>query len=114
VCFADYDRDLPLVVERRDPATSARELLAIGRLGKLRWADGEGEFALVVSDRWQRHGLGTELLRRLVDIARCEGLRLLRAEMLPENVAMQRLSKRLGFALEHDTDEQVVRATLTL
>ncbi|HET8626023.1 MAG TPA: GNAT family N-acetyltransferase, partial [Thermomicrobiales bacterium] len=64
--------------------------------------------------RYQRHGLGTELLRRLVDAARAERLDRLVAAILPDNYAMQRVCQRLGFAVRFDAAEEVVKATLAL
>jgi GNAT superfamily N-acetyltransferase len=41
--------------------------------------DGTGEAALLVEDAWQRRGLGTALLRRLVAVARDRRLQALTA-----------------------------------
>jgi len=113
VCFVDYDRDLVLVAVRSGSAktTGGDEILGVGRLAKPRWHD-EGEFAVLISDPWQRRGLGTEILRRLVDVACAEGLERLAADILPENTAMQRLASRLGFTLTNEQD--VVRAVISL
>ncbi|MFN9643585.1 MAG: bifunctional acetate--CoA ligase family protein/GNAT family N-acetyltransferase [Cyanobacteriota bacterium] len=96
ICFTDYDREMALVVDRRDPSTGTHALLAVGRLSRLHGRD-EAEFSLRVSERWQHQGLGTELLRLLLEIGRDEGLRRVSAEILRENRAMQRICQRLGF-----------------
>lgn len=113
VCFIDYDRDMALVAVRTDPTTGEREILGVGRMGKLPAME-EAEFSMLVADAWQRKGLGTELLRRLIVIARAEGLLRLSAEMLPENQDMQRVCKRLGFKVEHPEGAATVRAELDL
>ncbi|KJS51500.1 hypothetical protein VM98_36830, partial [Streptomyces rubellomurinus subsp. indigoferus] len=46
----------------------------IGALGHLMWGDGESELAVLVEDAWQRHGLGTLLLRRLAATALAAGI----------------------------------------
>ena len=74
ICFIDYDREMALVAERKNPETGDHEILGVGRLSKLRGTD-EAEFALLVSDRFQGQGLGTELLRRLLQIGRDEKIR---------------------------------------
>jgi acetyltransferase len=111
VCFADYDRELPLVVESNQDGR--RELLAVGRLSRLRRSD-EAEFAALVSDRFQRRGIGTELLRRLIAIGREEGIRRISAAVLPENVEMQTVLTRLGFRLTRDSADNLVFAALDL
>ncbi len=113
ICFNDYDRELALVAERKDAATGEREILAVGRLTRTPGSE-EGQFAVLVSDAWQGRGLGTELLRRLLEAARVEGMRLVTAEILLENYSMQKICKKLGFRLEHDTKEGVVRAAIEL
>ena len=113
MCFIDYARQMALVVERRDTKGGVREILAVGRLIKLREAN-EAEFAILISDRFQRSGLGTELLRRLVQIGRDEKLDRIVADILPENRGMLRVCEKLGFRRRYSVGEQVVKAELDL
>jgi acetyltransferase len=75
---------------------------------------GEAEFDLLVDDIYQRHGLGSELLRRLVDIARHEGVRRITAAMLRSNLGMQRTCEKLGFKLTYKPEDGVMMAALEL
>jgi acetyltransferase len=68
----------------------------------------------VVADRWQGVGLGTELLRRLIEIAKSEGIGRIKAEILSENAAMIRLAKHFRFSCAHSDDPQSLIATLNL
>ncbi|MEW6268286.1 MAG: bifunctional acetate--CoA ligase family protein/GNAT family N-acetyltransferase [Thermodesulfobacteriota bacterium] len=104
ICFIDYDREMALVAEQRDPATGEPEIAGIGRLSKARGV-AEAEFAILIADRWQRHGLGTELLRRLVAVGRAEGIERIWAEMLASNAGMRRTSQRAGFRLRISPDD---------
>jgi len=104
LCFIDYDREMALVVERPDPKTGEHAILAIGRLSKLHQT-AEAEFAILVSDAYQGHGFGGELLRRLVQIGRDEKLKRIVATILAENVAMQHVSRKIGFKLKRDESE---------
>ena len=70
----------------------------MGRLSKEHGLN-EGEFAVLVNDHWQKQGLGTELLKRLVEIGRAEKLTRLTAEIMADNHAMQHISKQVGFKL---------------
>jgi acetyltransferase len=113
LCFIDYDREMAIVAERDDPASGGRAIIAVGRLVKLSRSD-EAEFAVVVADRYQGQGLGTELLRRLLQVARDERLRRVVATILPGNVPMQRACERLGLALRSvPGDGHLLRAEFT-
>jgi acetyltransferase len=112
-CFIDYDRDMALVAERVVPTTGEREILAVGRLTESRDAD-EAEVAVLVSDPYQRHGLGTELVRRLIQVGRDEKLRNIIAILLPENLAMRALAERFGFKIRPSKDLETVVAVLSL
>lgn len=113
VCFADYDRDIPLAAELAGHDGEPARIVAIGRLSK-RSRRGDAEYALLVEDEWQGRGVGTELLRRLVAIARDEGVRCITAEIMSDNTRMQRLAQRIGFRLTAHPDEPVVTAELAL
>ncbi len=56
-------------------------------------------FALLVADEYQRRGIGTELLRRLVQIGRDEKLSRITGEILRDNYGKMRISGKLGFQL---------------
>jgi acetyltransferase len=113
VCFNDYDREMALVAEKRDPRSRQSEILGVGRLSKQHGRN-EAEFALVVTDQAQNKGLGTELLRLLVQIGRDEKLECITADMLPDNVEMQRICEKLGFQLQRSLQEPVVKAQIKL
>jgi acetyltransferase len=101
ICFNDYDREIALVVEGKGSKANGREILGVGRLSKLHGRN-EAEFALLVSDRSQRQGLGTELLKRLVQIGRAEKLARLSAIILGNNYTMQHVAQKAGFRTGHD------------
>ena len=111
ICFIDYDREMALVATRRDPKSGVEEIIGVGRLSKFYQGD-EAEFALLISDKYQRIGLGTELLRRLLQIGREEGVKTIMAYMLPENRGMKRIAEELGFSFSREED--LVRARIEL
>jgi acetyltransferase len=106
ICFIDYDREMVLVAEREG------EIVAVGRLVREDQAN-NAEFAVLISDKFQGHGLGTELLKRLIEIARADGLARVVADILGENRQMIEICKLLGFHLEY-AGENVVKAELDL
>jgi acetyltransferase len=112
LCFIDYDREMAIVAERRDPGAGDRAVIAVGRLIKLRGRD-EAEFALVVGDRYQGQGLGGQLLRRLLQFARAEGVRRVAADVLAANTGMQRVCERVGLRVTpHPGDAALMRAEI--
>jgi len=113
ICFIDYDREMALVAERKNPRTNTREVIAVGQLIK-QHGEPEAEFALLVSDAFQGKGLGTEMLRRLLQVARDEKLCRVTGNLLPDNLAMQRVCEKLGFGLQRSEAERLVKAVVVL
>jgi acetyltransferase len=113
VCHVDDDQEIALVVDRDDQASGQHQILAVGRLIKLE-AGNEAEVAILVSDQYQKHGLGTELLRQLVQIARDQKLRRVSGELLRDNLAMQNIVRKLGFQSRLCLDSPSVTAILEM
>jgi len=113
ICFGDYDREMALVAEHIDPGTGERRILGVGRMNKLH-SKNEAEVAALVTDKYQKLGLGHELLRRVVQIARDEKVSHVSAEMLPDNIAMQAVFRRLGFRIKADEDLTSLFANMDL
>ncbi|HOX04315.1 MAG TPA: bifunctional acetate--CoA ligase family protein/GNAT family N-acetyltransferase [Candidatus Paceibacterota bacterium] len=113
ICFNDYDREIALVVERANPKSGAPEILGVGRLSKVPFHS-EAEFAILIADAYQRQGMGSELLRLLLKIARQEKIAVVRAKIHPENHEMRRICERLKFHLVEAKDEPLIRAEIKL
>lgn len=113
ICFNDYDREIALVAIRQEPETKADEVIGVGRLIKLLGVK-KAEFAIVISDRFQGLGLGSRFLELLVDIGRQEGVERIIGNILPENHAMQKVSKRVGFNVSFDRINEVMKAEIEL
>lgn len=111
-CFIDYNREMALVAERKNEAGEA-EILAVGRLSKLHGRD-EAELAAVATDAAQHKGLGTELYRRLIELARDEKLSRVVSTMLPENREMRAVCVKHGFKMFTSLEDNAIRAELEL
>jgi len=103
-CFVDYDREMVLVAERRDAGYEERQIVAVASLVKLSKGN-QGEVAVLVRDDYQRDGLGTELVRRLLEVARDEHLDCVVASTMLDNHGMRTVFERLGFTLSIADDE---------
>jgi acetyltransferase len=113
ICFIDYDREMALVAERRNPQTGESEILGVGRMTKVLGTQ-EAEVAVLISDRYQGRGLGRELLSRLQLVAADEKLERITADILPDNRSVMRICQKLGFTLKHSLDDSVVHAEFKL
>ncbi len=112
ICFNDYDREMALVAELKNKGAE-NEILGVGRLTKERGLN-EAEFALLVSDKWQKQGLGTELLKRLLHIAENEKLARVTAEILADNHGMKTVVNKLGFKVTNIPESADVMAEFTV
>ncbi|MHB8599544.1 MAG: bifunctional acetate--CoA ligase family protein/GNAT family N-acetyltransferase [Ktedonobacteraceae bacterium] len=113
MCFIDYDREMALVADYHNPQTEQNEIIGVGRLIKAH-GENEAEFAILVTDQFQRKGLGTELLRRLIQFGHDEKLQRLTGSILTENQGMQGVCKKLGFHLQYSPEEHLMSAELEL
>ncbi len=109
ICFNDYDREIALVAELQVTKGEEKKILGVGRLSK-QHTPGTAEFAVLVSDEWQRQGLGCELLRRLIEIGRDEKLTRISGQILADNHAMQHICRKVGFKVIHDSDSNLFNA----
>lgn len=110
VCASDYDREIALL------AQTDERVLGIARLSRQRGAreSGAAEFAVLISDDVQRRGLGSELLRRLIEVARQEGIASLHAETRADNKGMLALCHSFAFAVSPLPGGEMVRLEKTL
>jgi len=72
-------------------------------------AGAAAEFAIIVTDAWQRRGIGELLLRSLLDAAADAGLTHLGGITLATNVRMIRLARRLGFDVSGEAGDWTVK-----
>ncbi|MFW5954534.1 MAG: GNAT family N-acetyltransferase [Guyparkeria sp.] len=108
----DYDREMAFIALHEQDGK--KEQIGVARYNME--PDGEtAEFALVVDDDWQARGLGTALLRILVEYARQRGVRELFGDVLQHNTVMRELGARLGFDEQVlESEEDVVRISRCL
>jgi acetyltransferase len=113
ICHGDYDREITLVAEKHDPQSKESSILAAARMSKMHGMN-EARFTVLVSDLSHGMGLGSQLVKRLVDVGRAEKLERLNAEMTPDNQAMRSIFERLGFEIKPEGNNHLVSASLKL
>ncbi|QDY75706.1 GNAT family N-acetyltransferase [Streptomyces qinzhouensis] len=103
----DAHRYLDHLLNPRHGRTLAVETssgLLVG-LGHLLWDGDETEVALLVEDEWQRRGIGAELLKRLVALARESGSRGVYAVTRSSNTGMVAAMRGLRLPLDYQIEE---------
>ncbi|MEK0101145.1 GNAT family N-acetyltransferase, partial [Streptomyces sp. A475] len=112
----DADRYLNHLLSPRFGRTLAAQT-ASGRivaLGHLLWDGDETEIALLVEDDWQRRGIGSELLGRLVAMAVEAGCESVYAVTQASNTGMVAAMRGLGLPLDYQIEEGTLVITARL
>jgi acetyltransferase len=90
----DYEREMALLATI---GTGPDESI----VGVARYSPGEdgtsAEFAIAIDDRWHGRGLGSLLMRHLIEAARAAGYGRLTGSVLASNQKMHKLMHALGF-----------------
>jgi RimJ/RimL family protein N-acetyltransferase len=113
--LTDFDRHNRIAWCAFDASGDKHVGVGLARLMRLPTEPGEpgvAEFAVTVVDAYQRRGLGTLLLDRLIGSAREQGISVVRGYVLPENEAMLRLGKRFGASVARE--ESFVRLEIAV
>jgi acetyltransferase len=108
----DYHNQMALIAVT--PSHRYDVQVAVGRY--VAYPNGEDcEFAIAVSDGWQKKGIATALMRLLITAARERGLKRMIGEVLASNSKMLHFVRGLGFRLAADPDDpRQIRAILDL
>ena len=101
--FTDVDHRDHEALVAIDPATEQ----GIGVARFIKVSHDVAECAMVVADDWQGRGVATELLDRLVDRAREEGIERFTALVLAENAEALHLLEHLGDTVQRSSGPQV-------
>lgn len=102
----DYSREMALIAVIREQGKRIQ-------LGVARYTTNPDrrscEFALAVSDRKRRLGIGSQLMEALMDAARGQGIHVIEGEVLSDNQRMLSLMQRLGFSVRSSPDDSGIR-----
>lgn len=75
-----------------------RRMIGEARYAPAHDAPGAVDFALAVSDGWQRQGIGRMLFERLLRYAELQGIDRIQGDVLHGNTAMVALARQFGFS----------------
>lgn len=112
LCGPASTRDVAFVAV--DAEDAPESLIGLVRYASASGTD-EAEISVAVADRWRHKGLGTLLLKHLIEHARAHGVRRLYSQDSASNYRMHTLARHLGFECHADPeDAREVTYTLTL
>jgi acetyltransferase len=104
----DYDREMAFIAV----APEGGEILGVAR-ACADHARVNAEFAVLVRSDLKRQGLGTLLMRKLIQYCRDRSMRQLWGYVMTDNVPMMRLCRALGFRVRR-TERNIAEITLDL
>lgn len=112
--FAGFKRSLSQVTgEEFLVAKLDDHVVGFARIHRLEGEIGEmshvGEIGIAVHPDFQRKGIGTQLLKSCIDLARTRRFKRLEADILAHNKAMKRLLEKTGFQFEGVKAKRVKR-----
>jgi len=97
-CNIDYDREIGIVAEITEKGK--RRILGVSRIIMSPGLSKEAEFALIVSDDWQRKGLGSEFIDFTIEVAKDKKIDKITGIVLKDNIPMITLCKEKKFKVE--------------
>lgn len=95
----NYRSEMAIVAESINE-DGAAILTGVARYATSRRRPGWGEMSLVVGDPWHKKGIGSALLRYLLEVARNEGLEGLSGYVHYDNIAVHKIFKKLGLKVD--------------
>ncbi|MFN8413877.1 MAG: bifunctional acetate--CoA ligase family protein/GNAT family N-acetyltransferase [Anaerolineales bacterium] len=112
ISHSDYNREIALVAESKDE-NAERNIMGIVRLSKLH-ATNEAILSILIGDPFHGIGLGAELVRRAIDVAKREKLERISAVLTTDNQTMMHIFKKAGFEIKTTDNEKLLSASINL
>jgi acetyltransferase len=107
-CNLDNDREIAVIAKLKKDETS---IIGVARL-ILDTGGNNGEFAVLVSDKWQGKGIGSKLVDCIIEIARDMGVKSIYSDVIYNNQKMLSLAKKKGFR-KQKVDYDTIKIVLT-
>jgi acetyltransferase len=106
-CDIDYENQMALVACSVDNGDET--LLGVARYVLLPEQSRSAEFAVVVADAWQNRRIGTNLLQRLVDVAKQQGIETFVGLVMDENRKALGIIRNSGYKFKESAYEPGIR-----
>jgi len=118
LCHGDYSTKLTLIAEARNRESGLLEILGLAHLNldgtssappseRQSWTAAESNFGVLVLEHDKSPGLRIELLRRILFMARAEGLQYIQTTIHEKNSILLRTCRLLGFDIAEPENSRV-------
>jgi acetyltransferase len=108
----DYDREMAFLAIDR---TAEGKSQTLGVVRAVADPDNrQAEFAIIIRSDLKGQGLGSLLMRKIIDYCRSRGTEEIVGQVMVENTTMRKLAKELGFAQAASPCGEIVEVRLTL
>ena len=108
----DYDREMAFIASAEGENGEA-ETLGVVRIVAAP-DNATAEFAIIIRSDMKGQGLGSGLLRKIIDYSRERGIRIFSGDVMYDNQPMLDLLKGFGFTFGRSEEAGIVRCTLAL
>ncbi len=106
----DYDREMAFIAKTTDD-----KLETLGVIRAVCDADNiEAEIAIIVRTDMHGHGIGNNLMEKIINYCRARGTKRLTGQVLPENQAMLHLVRKFNFNTQAQPEFNVIYISLDL
>jgi acetyltransferase len=105
--FMDVDGDRRVALVATTTSAGPEEFVGIARYCAAPGSD-TAELGVVVTDAWQRRGIASLLVKPLLRFAKSHGFVRIEGFVLPENVPMLALARKLGFSVDYSSSERLM------
>jgi acetyltransferase len=103
-CYIDYAREIAIVAEIMEEGR--KKLIGVGRL--IADLDHESvEYAVLITDKWQKKELGVLLTEYCIEVAKNWNLKTIFAQTTKDNKPMISVFKKLDFKIKFNSDSTV-------
>ena len=103
-CYIDYGREMAIVAEIMEG--EKRRLIGVGRL--IADPDHESaEYAILITDDWQKKELGVMITQYCLDLAKNWGLKIFYAQTTKDNQPMISVFRKMKFKIKFNSDSTV-------
>jgi acetyltransferase len=107
----DYDREMAFVAVSHK--TSPAEIIGVSR-ALINHDNSDAEFAILIRSDLKGKGLGSLLMKKIIDYCQAKGTTRISGMTMPSNKGMLSLAQKLGFSIEIHFEDGTADMVLTL